>query len=141
MHHQSSSSTIIEKQSKPLVGSGSPKSTSKPSSTPSESKLPTMTTPSSPPNLDLSPSSTEEPTSDDFISFPRTPAEIQQRLNDDPDYVHLRRFGYSVEKLLERYPDGCPDKMIAAALLITEEELATAYAKIVQYLRDTMEVE
>lgn len=60
------------------------------------------------------------------------------KLYTDPNYIALKRFGYSLEQLLQRYPDGCPDRVIAQALLIPEEEVEEVYQSIVQKLRDVM---
>lgn len=60
---------------------------------------------------------------------------------EDPDYVAMKRFENSLEKLLERYPDGCPDKVIAQALMVSEEEVEEMYQKAVLKLRMVMGVE
>ena len=60
------------------------------------------------------------------------------KLYTDPNYIASKRFGYSLEQLLQRYPDGCPDRVIAQALLIPEEEVEEVYKSIVQKLRDVM---
>ena len=35
-------------------------------------------------------------------------AEMQQQIATDPEFVNAKRFGNSVARLEERYPDGCP---------------------------------
>ncbi len=65
-----------------------------------------------------------------------TTEEALRRINEDPDFVLLKRFDYSIVKLLARYPDGVPnDKIIAQALLITEEDVENLYGTIVEKLR------
>lgn len=49
--------------------------------------------------------------------------EVLQRISEDPDFVYLKRFDYSLEKVLDRFPDGVPNRMIAQALMMTEEEV------------------
>lgn len=66
---------------------------------------------------------------------------MRQRIAEDPNFVHLNRFGYSLQKLSERYPDGCPPRIIAQALMISEDDVGALYAGIVSKLRDLMGVE
>jgi len=58
----------------------------------------------------------------------------------DPDFIAIKRFNYDLDDLLERYPDGVPDHIIAAALLITEAQVQEMYDGIVLKLRETMKV-
>lgn len=63
------------------------------------------------------------------------------RLYREEDYVYSRRFEYSLTKLLERYPDGAPDSLIAAVLLIPETDIEPNYSIIVAKLREHMRVD
>lgn len=58
----------------------------------------------------------------------------------DPDYVAIKRFSYSLEALLQRYPDGCPDHVVAAALIMNEGDVPAMYDRIVARLRQLMGV-
>jgi hypothetical protein len=58
-----------------------------------------------------------------------------ERLAQDPDFILTKRFGYSLQKLVERYPDGAPDHVIAAALGTTETEVERRYQDVVRYLK------
>lgn len=60
-------------------------------------------------------------------------------LNDE-DYVHSKVHGYSLERMLDRYPEGCPDKVIARALMIPEDKVVELYEQIVEKLKKSMEV-
>jgi hypothetical protein len=62
-------------------------------------------------------------------------------ITEDPSFIAIKRFGYDIAKLEERYPDGCPDHVIAAALLIKEEDVQTHYDAVVEKLRGLMGVE
>ncbi len=66
-------------------------------------------------------------------------AEAKEKLDTDDDFVYLKRFEYSLAKLLERYPEGCPDKVIAKALMIPEEEVEQLYQKIAKKLYKLIE--
>lgn len=56
-------------------------------------------------------------------------------LANDPDYILTKRFGFSLKRLLERYPDGAPDGVIAVALGISEAEVERRYQNIVGILK------
>lgn len=62
-------------------------------------------------------------------------------MNDDPEFVRMKRYGYSIAKLEARYPDGCPDKIIASALMIKEDEVEPRYDGVVVKMRGLMGVE
>lgn len=70
-----------------------------------------------------------------------TAAEAKTMIETDEDFVFLKRYDYSLAKLLERYPDGCPDRIIAAALMVTEDDVAQMWDRIVEKLRNAMGVE
>lgn len=56
-------------------------------------------------------------------------------------YVYSRRFDFSLEKLMERHPEGAPDSLIAAVLLVDESAIEPAYQQIISKLRDHMQVD
>jgi hypothetical protein len=66
--------------------------------------------------------------------------EIKRKIAEDPDFVNIKRFDYSLEKLLERYPDGAPNRVIAHALCIAEDEVEELYRQAVAHLREIMGV-
>lgn len=70
-----------------------------------------------------------------------TPEEVKNMIDTDPDYIASKRYGYSLTALLERYPDGCPDRIIATVLQMSEEEVDAMYQNIVQKLRKIMKVD
>lgn len=59
----------------------------------------------------------------------------RKKIETDPDFIALKRFGYSLAVLVERHPEGVPDKMIAQALGIAEEEIEPLYERAVLNLR------
>lgn len=70
-----------------------------------------------------------------------TKVQMQQMLETDPDFISIRRYGYSLAKLEGRYPDGVPDHVLATALLLTTEEMNSRYHQIVLTLRNLMRIE
>lgn len=61
-------------------------------------------------------------------------------IQNDPDWINLKRFGNSLNKLLDRYPEGCPSHVIAGGMMIDESEVDVVYAQIVVKLRRLMGV-
>ena len=66
--------------------------------------------------------------------------EQKKLVAEDPNYVALKRFEFSLEKVLDRYPEGCPDRLIAQALMIPEHEVEELYQNAVVKLRMIMGV-
>jgi len=62
-------------------------------------------------------------------------------IETDSDFIYNKRYNYSSAELMEKYPEGAPDKIIASCLLMTEEELEECYQTIVVKLRKAMKVE
>jgi hypothetical protein len=62
------------------------------------------------------------------------------RLDVEADFILTKRFGYSLTKLLERFPDGAPDSVIATALGIEEGEVEVRYQAIVKSLQKSVGV-
>lgn len=69
-----------------------------------------------------------------------TTEQVREKLKNDPDFVYLRRFDFSLANVLERYPDGCPNKLIASALMLTELDVEKYYQEAISILRNFMGV-
>ena len=70
-----------------------------------------------------------------------SPEEIKNRIENDPSFVLVKRFDYSIDKLVKRYPHSCPDHIAAQALDLDIEVLQERYIQIVGKLRLGMGVE
>lgn len=73
-------------------------------------------------------------------------AEAKAKLASDPDFVAIKRFDYSLKKLLERYPiekypEGVPVRVMAQALLLTEDEVEDEYERAILKMRMLMNVD
>lgn len=66
--------------------------------------------------------------------------KARAKLNTNPDFIYSTRFDCSLKKLLARYPDGVPDRIIAQVLVMTEEEVEAMWDTVVEKLRSTMGV-
>jgi hypothetical protein len=68
-------------------------------------------------------------------------SEAKLLVANDDDFVYLKRFDFSLSKLAERHPTGVPDRVIAAGLMITEDDVRDLYEEIIVKLRQVMKVE
>lgn len=59
----------------------------------------------------------------------------KELISTHPDYINIKRFDYSLEKLLDRYPNGAPDRIIAQALDMTEDEMKELYQQALEKLK------
>jgi len=67
--------------------------------------------------------------------------KFRELVEHDDNFVALKRFDYSIWKVIERYgEDGAPTKVIAQALMITEEEVEEIYRKAIPKLQDMLGV-
>jgi len=62
-------------------------------------------------------------------------------MQTDPDFVYLKRYGYSISKAIDAFPDGCSDRVIAQALGLQEEQIPELYQEIVVKLRNSLKIE
>jgi hypothetical protein len=69
-----------------------------------------------------------------------TTAQAKLAIEADPDFIYSKRFNYSLVELKRRYPEGCPDRIVAAVLMITEDDVEAIYKRIVLKLRESMGV-
>jgi hypothetical protein len=74
-------------------------------------------------------------------SIPPKGESDEMKIKNDPDFVALKRFDYSVKKLRDRYPDGAPDHVVAGALSISVEDMQKVYEATVKKLRSIMGVD
>ena len=66
--------------------------------------------------------------------------DINDKLNNDPDFFDSKRFDYSIRNALERYPDGVPNKLIAQGLCVSEAKLEELYQSAIVKLRKILKV-
>jgi hypothetical protein len=69
-----------------------------------------------------------------------TTAEARDLIVNDENFVYSKRFNYDLLELEDRYPDGCPDRVSAAVLMITEDDVEGHYQRIMRILRNAMGV-
>lgn len=67
--------------------------------------------------------------------------ELIRKIHEEEDFVNIKRFDYSLDKVQNRFPSGAPDKTIANALLLEEEDVPLIYQNIVNKLREYLKVD
>lgn len=72
------------------------------------------------------------------MSKKKSKEDIKALIHTDKDFIHCPRLGNSLEKLMEKNPDGVEDDRIAKVLLMTEDEVKGVFARAIQKLRDTI---
>lgn len=61
---------------------------------------------------------------------------MKNEIETNPDYICLPRYGCSLKRVLDRYPDGVPTASMAAkALNVTEEEYEALVSGAMEKLR------
>lgn len=66
---------------------------------------------------------------------PNGPIDIDEALNTDPDFIDLEEYDFSLDKLLEEYPEGVPLRVISAALGLSVKETEELYEGILEKLK------
>jgi hypothetical protein len=66
---------------------------------------------------------------------------IDVKIDEEPDFVCLKRFDFSLQKVLERYPEGAPNHVIASALNISDDEAQELYESALVKIRTFMKVD
>lgn len=67
--------------------------------------------------------------------------EARERLAVEPDFIFLKRFDYSLTSLVDKHPNGVSDRVIAAALMVTEDDVDDIYENIIIKLRDILKID
>ena len=70
-----------------------------------------------------------------------TSNEAKQLIETEPDFVYMKRFDYSLNKLMDRYPEGAPTKIIAQAMMMTEDEVEELYELVIVKMRQALKVD
>lgn len=66
--------------------------------------------------------------------------EIRDKIRNDPSFINAKRFDFKIGNLEEKFPDGCPDHVIADVLMIPAESIESEMAAIVEKMRTSMGV-
>jgi hypothetical protein len=66
--------------------------------------------------------------------------KIQNRINNEEDFVHCPKMNNSIIKIVDKYPDGVEDSYIAKVLLMTEQEVVKIYEAIILKIRQSLNI-
>lgn len=75
------------------------------------------------------------------MSSKLTKQEILDLIHNEDTFVNSKRYGYSIDAVMERYPDGAPDNVICSLLELDSDQLDGLHAGIISKLRTLMGVE
>jgi hypothetical protein len=67
----------------------------------------------------------------------RHKAASQEKIATDPDYICAPKHNNSLATLIERYPNGAPDSVIARVLRIKPEQVKAIFEKILTKLKES----
>jgi hypothetical protein len=62
------------------------------------------------------------------------------RIINEMDYIHSPKYGNSLKRFMDHYPDGAPDSVICKALGITQQQLDDIYKTGILKLKEGMGV-
>lgn len=65
----------------------------------------------------------------------KTKNEIKQKIYSDEDFIYCPRLGNSLDKLIEKNPEGVDNERIAKVLLISEYEVEKIFNKAIIKMR------
>ncbi len=67
---------------------------------------------------------------------------LRRRFEKEPDFVNMKRFGYSLKRCEEKYPEGLTDDgAVAAAVCLPEAAIESEMERIARKLQAIMAVE
>lgn len=61
--------------------------------------------------------------------------DIKKKILEDEDFIYCPRLGNSLEKLIDKNPEGVDDERIAKVLLIEEEEVQSIFMQAIEKIR------
>jgi len=67
--------------------------------------------------------------------------DVKKKILEDRDFINIKRYDFSLKKLLQSYPDGVPEELICRALDMTPKEAHDTYLRCVAKLKSSMKVD
>jgi len=64
--------------------------------------------------------------------------ELKERILEDEDFIYCPRLGNSLEKLIEKNPEGIDDERIAKVLLMEEKEVISIFAQAIEKIKNSI---
>lgn len=66
--------------------------------------------------------------------------EVIKKIHEDEDFINIKRFNFSLANAQARFPDGAPNKVIASALVVNEDDVPAIYQEIIEKLRKLLKI-
>jgi hypothetical protein len=66
--------------------------------------------------------------------------DARRLVQTNSDFVYAKRFNNSLAAVRARYPEGAPDHVVAAALMITEDDVDRLYDEAVVMMQKHLQV-
>lgn len=63
---------------------------------------------------------------------------LRKKIKEDPDFVYCPRLGNSLEKLIDKHPEGIDDERIEKVLLMSKKEIEVVYNSALEKLRNAI---
>lgn len=68
--------------------------------------------------------------------------QIKKKIQEEEDYIYAPKFGYSLSKLMEDYPDGIEkESYIAKVLMMSEKDVEKNYLDGIESLQEMLGIE
>lgn len=63
---------------------------------------------------------------------------LKQKIKEDPDFIYCPRLGNSLNKLLDKHPDGIDEERIQTVLMMTKKQVEKIYESALNKLRKSV---
>lgn len=63
---------------------------------------------------------------------------LKKKIKEDPDFIYCPRLGNSLDKLVDKNPDGIDDERIEKVLLMTKKQIDATYESALKKLRKSV---
>lgn len=64
--------------------------------------------------------------------------DVQKRVREEEDYVRCPKLNNSLERFLNKNPDGVENHIVARLLAMSEQEVQELYEEAVEMMREKM---
>lgn len=72
------------------------------------------------------------------MSKKKNKEDIEDLIKNDEDFIYCPRLGNSLEKLIEKNPEGVDDERIAKVLLLSEDEVVELFDSAIRKIRSSI---
>jgi len=68
-------------------------------------------------------------------------ARIQEKINNEADFIYCKKYKNSLAEMLKKHPDGIPDNIISKILRLKPNQLSIIFSKILTKLREGLKIQ